>query len=102
MAILELKNISKNFGGVRALRGVNLELRQGEIHGLMGENGAGKSTTIKVITGVHQPNEGEIYLDGKKLSSKIPRWGVNSELQRFINMLQHSPLERNGKYFHGS
>ncbi len=75
MAILELKNISKNFGGVRALRGVNLELRQGEIHGLMGENGAGKSTTIKVITGVHQPNEGEIYLDGKKIVIEDPKMG---------------------------
>ncbi len=75
MVILELKNISKNFGGVQALRGVNLELRQGEIHGLMGENGAGKSTTIKVITGVHQPTEGEIFIDGKKVVIQNPKMG---------------------------
>lgn len=73
--ILELKNISKNFGGVKALRNVSLELREGEVHALMGENGAGKSTTIKVITGVHQPTEGDIYLDGKKTIISTPKIG---------------------------
>lgn len=74
-AILELKNISKNFGGVKALKKVSFELEEGEIHALMGENGAGKSTTIKVITGVHQPNEGDIYIDGKKVIISTPRVG---------------------------
>jgi len=54
-SLLELTNISKTFPGVKALDGVHFELREGEIHALMGENGAGKSTFIKVITGVHQP-----------------------------------------------
>jgi rhamnose transport system ATP-binding protein len=74
--ILELKNIHKNFGGVKALIGVDFELREGEIHALMGENGAGKSTTIKVITGVHQPSEGEILIDGNKVVIPNPRVGA--------------------------
>lgn len=73
--ILELKNISKNFGGVQALKRVSLELKEGEIHALMGENGAGKSTTIKVITGVHQPCEGEIYVDGQQVIISNPKFG---------------------------
>ena len=63
-AILEMKNISKRFPGVRALQGVNFCLCEGEIHALMGENGAGKSTLIKVITGVYEKDGGYIYLKG--------------------------------------
>ncbi|RCW61055.1 MULTISPECIES: sugar ABC transporter ATP-binding protein [Halanaerobium] len=70
--ILELKNITKTFPGVKALDNVNFQLKAGEIHALMGENGAGKSTFIKVITGVHQPNGGEIYLNGEKINIKNP------------------------------
>lgn len=70
--ILKLSNISKNFGGVQALSNVHFELNEGEIHALMGENGAGKSTTIKVITGVHQPTAGEIHVDGKLVEMQSP------------------------------
>ena len=59
-------NISKNFGGVQALKGVNLRVRPGSIHALIGENGAGKSTLIRVLAGVHQANAGEIFIDGEK------------------------------------
>lgn len=68
--ILELKGISKYFPGVKALDDVHFQLKPGEIHALMGENGAGKSTFIKVITGVHKPEEGEIYFEGKKVEFK--------------------------------
>ncbi len=71
--ILELKQITKIFPGVRALDRVCFDLKAGEIHALMGENGAGKSTFIKVITGVHQAEEGEMYLDGKKVKFKNTR-----------------------------
>jgi rhamnose transport system ATP-binding protein len=63
--ILELRGVSKTFPGVRALDSVHFELRPGEIHALMGENGAGKSTFIKIITGVYKPDSGEITIDGK-------------------------------------
>ena len=56
------------FGGVKALNGVHFQLKRGEIHALMGENGAGKSTFIKVITGVHQPDSGIMLLDGEQVT----------------------------------
>ncbi len=71
--VLELKNITKIFPGVKALDGVNFSLKKGEIHALMGENGAGKSTFIKVITGVHKPDDGEIFLNGEKVEFSGPR-----------------------------
>lgn len=70
--VLELKGITKIFPGVKALNRVNFQLRAGEIHALMGENGAGKSTFIKVITGVHKAEEGEMFLDGKKVNFRNP------------------------------
>ena len=66
--ILELKDVVKTFGGVRALNGVKFQLKKGEIHALMGENGAGKSTFIKVITGVHQPDSGTMLLEGERMT----------------------------------
>lgn len=70
--ILELSGITKIFPGVKALDRVDFQLKAGEIHALMGENGAGKSTFIKVITGVHHAEEGVMYLDGKKVEFKSP------------------------------
>jgi rhamnose transport system ATP-binding protein len=63
--LLHLTGIRKSYGAVRALRGVDLELRAGEVHALLGENGAGKSTLIKVVTGAHRPDEGAISLAGE-------------------------------------
>lgn len=71
--ILELHGITKIFPGVKALDQVHFELKAGEIHALMGENGAGKSTFIKVIMGVHQAEEGEMLLDGQKVHFKSTR-----------------------------
>jgi len=65
--LLELRGIAKRFGASRALAGVNFSLRRGEIHAVCGENGAGKSTLMKIIDGIHQPDEGEIVLDGEKV-----------------------------------
>jgi ABC-type sugar transport system ATPase subunit len=64
-ALLTLRGIRKRFGGVIALDGVEFELRAGEIHALIGENGAGKSTLIKILGGIHSPDEGEISIDGQ-------------------------------------
>ncbi|QRG67172.1 sugar ABC transporter ATP-binding protein [Brevibacillus choshinensis] len=71
--VLELRGITKTFPGVKALDQVHFQLRPGEIHALMGENGAGKSTFIKIITGVHLPDEGEIFVNGQKTEIKNPK-----------------------------
>src|SRR5207302_2347527 len=66
--MLELRNISKSFPGVCALDDVSLSFRPGEIHGLMGENGAGKSTAIKIMTGIYQPDAGEVRFNGEPVT----------------------------------
>jgi len=70
--VLELRNATKRFPGVVALRNMDLKLKAGEIHGLIGENGAGKSTLIKILTGVYKADEGEILIDGKPVTIKNP------------------------------
>ena len=65
--LLEMKHICKSFPGVKALQDVSLQLKAGEIHALLGENGAGKSTLIKVLGGIYIAEEGEIYIEGKKV-----------------------------------
>lgn len=74
--LLQLKGISKHFGGVVALNNVGMELTEGEILGIVGDNGAGKSTLIKIISGVYQRDSGEIYLKGKKVEINNPRDAV--------------------------
>lgn len=85
--ILELKNIYKTFPGVTALSDVHFQLNAGEIHALMGENGAGKSTFIKVITGVHRPDSGEMILNGKKVEFQSTR---DSQKAGISCIYQHS------------
>lgn len=70
--ILEMLNISKSFPGVQALKDVNFNLKSGEVHALVGENGAGKSTLVKILGGVHKPDEGKILIDGREVSFSSP------------------------------
>lgn len=70
--LLDMKNISKTFGNVQALKGVSLDLYAGEVLALMGENGAGKSTLMNILSGSLQPTEGEIYLNGEKVVAPDP------------------------------
>ncbi len=70
---LELRGISKSFGGVAALRDVDFVLRRGEIHGLVGENGAGKSTLMKIIAGLHGQYDGRMTIDGRPVHFRSPR-----------------------------
>ena len=71
--LLELRNISKEFPGVKALNNVCLDIRKGEVLALVGENGAGKSTLIKILTGAYQCSEGEIIWEGKPVRFSIPQ-----------------------------
>jgi ribose transport system ATP-binding protein len=70
--LIRVANVAKRFGGVQALRGVNLEVLPGEVHALLGENGAGKSTLIKILSGVHAYDEGSIEIDGEKVAFDSP------------------------------
>ena len=73
MALLELTGVSKSFGGVQALRGVDFTLLAGQIHGLAGENGAGKSTMMKIIAGVHAADAGRMRVDGRDVHFRSSR-----------------------------
>jgi simple sugar transport system ATP-binding protein/ribose transport system ATP-binding protein len=68
-----LRGVDKRFGGVHALRAVDLEIERGTIHGLVGENGAGKSTLGKIVAGVYRPDDGELWVDGRRVSYSSPR-----------------------------
>lgn len=86
-AFLKLNGIKKHFGGVKALKGVDFEINNGEIHCLAGENGCGKSTLIKVISGVYLPDEGEIFIGGQKACIEKPidaiKYGIQVIYQDF-------------------
>ena len=72
MALLDVKNLTKNFGGLTAVGDVSLELNEGELVGLIGPNGAGKTTLFNLLTGVYEPSEGSVTLDGHLLNGKAP------------------------------
>jgi ABC-type sugar transport system ATPase subunit len=71
--LVELRDVSKRFGGVQAVDGVSLDLMPGTVHGLVGENGAGKSTLAKIVGGVHEPDAGTMLVDGEEVRFRSPR-----------------------------
>src|SRR5919107_688482 len=71
--LLSLTGVSKSFPGVRALHRASVTLRAGEVMALLGENGAGKSTIVKILTGLYRPDEGEIVIEGRPFSFASPR-----------------------------
>lgn len=83
--LLVAKGISKRFGAVQALKNVDFEVGHGEVVGLVGDNGAGKSTLMKILAGVLIPDEGEIYIEGKKVHIRSPqdarRYGIEMVYQ---------------------
>ena len=96
--LLEVKALSKGFPGVKALEAVDLTLQAGEIHALMGENGAGKSTFIKVLTGVFPRDAGETHLEGKVIAPRSPReaeaLGISTVYQE-VNLVPHLSVAEN-------
>lgn len=79
--IMEVRNVSKTFHGIYALKDINLKIYPGEIHAICGENGAGKSTLMNVLTGLYAPDGGQIYFNGKPCIFKSPRDSQNLGIQ---------------------
>nr|WP_122013116.1 sugar ABC transporter ATP-binding protein [Maliibacterium massiliense] len=100
--VLKMVGIDKRFGGIHALNNVSFDVRRGEVHVLMGENGAGKSTLIKVLAGLYQAEEGEIFIDDKKVEIKSPIAArelgisvIHQELSMCANMTIAENIYRN-------
>jgi len=90
--IVKMVNIEKHFGSVIALAGVSLEVFRGECHCLLGDNGAGKSTFIKTMSGVHQPTKGEIFFEGKPMHFDRPRDSIAAGIATVYQDLAMIPL----------
>ncbi|MCH2094942.1 MAG: ATP-binding cassette domain-containing protein [Rhodobacteraceae bacterium] len=90
--IIQMKNIEKHFGSVIALAGVSVDVHPGECHCLLGDNGAGKSTFIKTMSGVHKPTHGEIYFEGAPLHFNDPRDAIAAGIATVHQHLAMIPL----------
>ncbi|QDG77590.1 sugar ABC transporter ATP-binding protein [Labrenzia sp. PHM005] len=90
--IIQMRNIEKHFGSVIALAGVSVDVYPGECHCLLGDNGAGKSTFIKTMSGVHKPTKGEILFEGKPLSFADPRDAISAGIATVYQDLAMIPL----------
>ena len=90
--IVDMRNIEKHFGPVIALAGVSFDVRAGECHCLLGDNGAGKSTFIKTMAGVHKPTSGEILFEGKTMNFDSPRDAMEAGVATVYQDLAMIPL----------
>lgn len=86
--LLEMKGVSKHFGGIAAVRNVNISVSQGSIAGLIGPNGAGKTTIFNLITGTYMPDEGQILLNGLNLAGRKPFETARTGITRTFQNLQ--------------
>lgn len=96
--IFELKHVTKSYGNNMAVKDGNLRIYPGEVHALMGGNGAGKSTMIKIIAGAHQADSGEILLEGKSVAFKHPKEAMDSGIQvvyQELSLLPHLTVSEN-------
>jgi branched-chain amino acid transport system ATP-binding protein len=104
MAILELQKISKAFGGVRAVENLDLRVEKGEILGLIGPNGSGKTTTFHVISGVYPPSEGRILFEGQDITGmkahKVAKMGIARTFQLTSLFMKYTVLENVLTGFH--
>ncbi len=110
MALLQVHNLTVYFGGLRAVHDFNLVIEPGQIRGLIGPNGAGKTTVFNLITGIHQPTEGTITLDGKSVvglqpyqiaAMGIARTFQNLRLWRHMTAIEHVKLARYSQLSYG-
>jgi branched-chain amino acid transport system ATP-binding protein len=110
MPLLEVQNMTHNFGGLRAVNNYNLAIERGQIRGLIGPNGAGKTTIFNLITGVYHPTEGKILLEGEEITRLEPnqiadrglgRTFQNMHLWRYLSVLDHVKMARYSKLTYG-
>ena len=96
--LLEMKNISKSFYGVRVLSQVSFSLDRGEVVALCGENGAGKSTLMKILAAIYKSDEGEIVLDGERLPANLQTLDMQnrgvSMIHQELNLMDHLTVAR--------
>ena len=96
--LLSMEGIEKSFPGVKALKGISLQVEEGEVHALMGENGAGKSTLIKVLTGVYGKDQGKIFFAGEEIHCKSPaeagELGISTIYQE-LNLIPYQTVYEN-------
>ena len=92
--LLRMEGITKEFPGVKALDGVNLTVKAGTVHALMGENGAGKSTLMKCLFGVYSKDAGSIYLDGKEINFKNSKEALENGVA-MVHQELNQALKRN-------
>ena len=96
--IITIKNLSKNYPGVQALKDVSFNIRRNTVHCIVGENGAGKSTLIKILAGAQQRTEGTILLDGRNYNPKSTRYAMNSGMSvlfQELNVIDQLTVEEN-------
>ncbi|MEM7444635.1 MAG: ATP-binding cassette domain-containing protein [Pseudomonadota bacterium] len=90
--LIRTQGLTKRFGPFTALNGIDLDIYKGEIHALLGDNGAGKSTLIKILSGVHQPTEGQIYVEGQPVTFRSPRDAAKAGIGTVYQDLAVNPL----------
>ena len=90
--IIELAGVGKSYANINALKDVNLKVRQGEVTCILGDNGAGKSTFIKILSGAHQPDEGRLLVDGDEVRFSSPRDARNLGIATVYQDLAMVPL----------
>ncbi|MGL5255796.1 MAG: sugar ABC transporter ATP-binding protein [Proteocatella sp.] len=96
--LISMKNVSKAFAGVQALKNAELEVRSGEVHALMGENGAGKSTLMKILTGIYSKDSGVIKFEGNEIEFKNPKEAQEAGIvivHQELNMMAHLTVAQN-------
>ena len=110
MALLQVENMTHYFGGLRAVHNFDLEIEPGQIRGLIGPNGAGKTTIFNLITGIYNPSEGNIILEGQRINGRAPhdiaslgigRTFQNMLLWRHMSVLEHVKMARYSKLTYG-
>jgi branched-chain amino acid transport system ATP-binding protein len=110
MPILQVRNMSHDFGGLRAVQNYSLDLEPGQIRGLIGPNGAGKTTIFNLLTGIYTPTEGDVLLDGRRINGlpahRIASMGISRTFQnlllwRHMTVLEHVKMARYSKIRYG-